>query len=370
MSTPFSNRPLSHRASSLTHKKNAAPRVRLQVEQLEDRVTPSATVVDLTTPGAAGMVNGAIVEQVDPQPTGCGVIHDFLRIESQGAKQTVEQGYNTDARPLQFDEKTSATFTHSIHLSDLPTTNINGVIYRVFLLGINQKHSSSLLSMDELRLYVSDSANVTGYDATTNTLGGLNPVYDMTSAGVTWVKLDSSLSHGNGSGDMLLFVPDQLFASTNPDPYVYLYSKFGVNYGTNGGFEQWAPATGLVPPPASLSGFVFQDNNNTGVFVPGTGIGSVHLILTGSNDLGQNVVLTTVTQPDGSFIFVGLRPGTYTITEIPPSGFTPGKDSVGTVNGVADGAIGSPTVLTNINLNFGQNGINYNFAELIMHGGS
>ena len=81
--------------------------------------------------------------------------------------------------------------------------------------------------------------------------------------GVNWVKLDASLNHGSGSGDMLFFVPDSVFACAGSNPYVYLYSKFGVNYATNGGFEEWAPAVGPFnppapppPPPASISGTV------------------------------------------------------------------------------------------------------------------
>ena len=90
--------------------KSSSNRVRPQVEALEDRWVPST--LDLTTAGATGTFNGPIFEQADPQPTGCGVIDDFLRIQSHGPGAAVEQGYNTDARPLQFDEKTSHTFTH------------------------------------------------------------------------------------------------------------------------------------------------------------------------------------------------------------------------------------------------------------------
>jgi hypothetical protein len=254
-----------------------ATRHPLALETLESRVMPA--VLDLTMAGTAGTLNGASFEQASPQPTGVGVINDFLRIQSHGAKNTVEQGYNSDARPVQFDEKTDP-HTHSILLSDLPTVNISGVTYRAFLLGVNQKNSDPLISLDELRLYVSDSPTVSGYDPATKQLGGLTAVYDM---GDNWVKLDASLSHGNGSGDMFLFVPDALFASPtgNPNPYVYLYSKFGVNDGANGGFEQWAPGQGAtLPPPATLSGVVFVDVNNTGVFGPGdTGIAGVTLTL-------------------------------------------------------------------------------------------
>jgi hypothetical protein len=238
------------------------PKAHLQVECLEERSVPA--VVDLTTPGATGAINSATFLQANPQPTGVGVINDFLRIQSHG--DSVEQGYNSDVRPTQFDEKTDRNFTRSIHLSELPTVSVNGVVYRVILLGVNQKQSQPLISLDELRLYVSDSSQVSGYDPTTKQLGGLTAVYDM---GDNWVELNSSLSHGNGSGDMFLFVPDSLLASPtgNPDPYIYLYSKMGVHFGANSGFEQWAPAP--LAARASLSGFVYFDANQDRHELPG-----------------------------------------------------------------------------------------------------
>src|SRR5207247_3466680 len=142
--------------------------------------------------------------------------------------------------------------------------------------------------------------------------------YDM---GDNWVKLNSSLSHGNGSGDMLMFVPDSLLASPtgNPDPYVYLYSKFGVHFGADGGFEQWAPGTGdtlppVVAPPAQarVSGFVYLDSNRDGIRQAGeSGMSGITITLAGFDAQGKPVSLTTVTAGDGSYTFTGLAAGTY-----------------------------------------------------------
>lgn len=86
-----------------------------------------ATTLDLTTAGSSGTINGALFQQVGPQPTGSGVIDPFVRISA--ANQTSVQGFNTDARPLQFDENSSPTFTHSLLLSDLATVNVGGTTY-------------------------------------------------------------------------------------------------------------------------------------------------------------------------------------------------------------------------------------------------
>ncbi len=342
-------------------QKTAAP-ANLLLEQLEDRTVPA--MLDLTTLGAAGTINGASFQQSDPQPTGVGVIHDFLRIQSNSTG--VEQGYNSDARPVQLDEK-SDPHTRAIHLSELPTVNIDGQTYRVILLGVNQSQggSNGLISLDELRIYEADTSKVSGYNATTKQLGGLNAIYDM---GDNWVKLNSGLSHGNGSGDMFLYVPDSAFTAntSNPDPYVYFYSKFGVNCAANGGFEQWAPGKVALANQGTLAGVVYLDANQNGVFDAGdSGIAGVTVTLTGTNSLGQFVTQTTTTDMNGIYSFSNLLAGSYTLTETPPAGFMPGTDNVGDVNGVPDGAFSQQYMITNILLQANQNGINYNFGEVV-----
>jgi hypothetical protein len=344
------------------------PDARLELESLDDRLLPA--VLNLTTAGSAGVINGAAFIQANPQPTGVGVINDFLRIQGKGA---VEQGYNSSAHPAQFDEKTSAPFYRSIHLSELPTVTANGVTYRAILLGVNQTQSSPFLSLDELRLYVSDSATVSGYDATTHQLGGLTASYDL---GDNWIKLNSGLSHGNGSGDMYVFVPDSVLASaTNPDPYVYLYSKFGVHFGANGGFEQWAPGVGgmlppsVVPLPAGLSGFVYADVNRDGVRQSAEpGLSGITITLTGFDANGKPVSQSTVTLGDGSYSFKNLAPGTYQLSvNLPP--FIPhGMNSVGTVNGQTDGTLVGNSAIGSITLTGGDLGTEYDFAVLSVSG--
>ena len=64
-------------------------RLRLGVEQLEDRTVP--TVIDLTTLGASGTVNGAIVFQASPA-SGTGLIDPFLRIQASADKPSSNEG--------------------------------------------------------------------------------------------------------------------------------------------------------------------------------------------------------------------------------------------------------------------------------------
>src|SRR5262245_16409582 len=94
------------------------PSTRLHVEELEVRPVPA--MLDLTTVGATASIDSVGFLQSNPQPTGVGVIHDFLRIQAN--KGSVEQGYNTNARPVQFDSKKEAPHNRAIRLSELPTT--------------------------------------------------------------------------------------------------------------------------------------------------------------------------------------------------------------------------------------------------------
>src|SRR5207302_7625167 len=112
-------------------------RTTLSADSLEARDVPSAATLDLTARGATGSVNGALFTQVDSRPTGTGAINSFVRMQALG-NGTVEQGYNTDARPLSYDENKSPQFTRSLSVASTPAVVIGGVRYREFLLDINQ----------------------------------------------------------------------------------------------------------------------------------------------------------------------------------------------------------------------------------------
>lgn len=120
-------------------------------------------------------------------------------------------------------------------------------------------------------------------------------------------------------------------------------------------------------PDAQISGKVFSDLNNNGVIDAGeSGIGSpsVTVTLSGTDDLGQTVSLTTTTDGSGNYTFKQLRPGNYTITETQPAGYLPGKASVGTGLATAGSASADGNVFSGLVLKPGEHGSNYNFGEL------
>ena len=348
------------------------PSAPIRLDTLDDRLAPSVSVVDLTTRGAQAAAGAAIVKQTDAQPTGTGYINSFVRIQGAASGGGIEQGYNTTARPLQFDENSSPSFTRGITAGAVPRVNINGTDYREFLLDINQKASSPLLSVDEVRLYFGDTPNLTGYDPVAKTLAGKAPAFDLDAspAGDVSVLLNSQLNHGSGSGDMFLYVPDSAFAGTTTSTYVYLYSKMGAQPGAsaNGGFEEWAVRnTGTITqPPAgvgTLSGYVYGQDLG-GNFI---GLAGVAIQLNGVDYLGNHVVLTATTDSTGAYTFTGLLPGTYSLLEVNlPDGYQTGQTQVGTIDGTTVGAVSATNAdqIVQITLGSGQNGINYDFFEV------
>jgi hypothetical protein len=117
---------------------------------------------------------------------------------------------------------------------------------------------------------------------------------------------------------------------------------------------------GGAAAPSSLSGLVFADFNDDGQVDFGEqGIPGVPITLTGTDDLGDTVSLSQTTDGDGTYVFLNLRPGSYTITETQqPAGYTPGINSVGTGGGTVSGA-----QFTGISLVAGEDAMNYNYGE-------
>ena len=139
-----------------------------------------------------------------------------------------------------------------------------------------------------------------------------------------------------------------------PENYKAFLGQGGATGGGGSNFTGSYSATGhvLAPQLSTLSGLVFDEGTNQG-------LANVMITLTGVNDRGQFVTITTMTSANGSYSFVGLRAGTYSITESPPSGYQDDHNSVGTAGGTS-----SSNQFTNITLNAGVNGLNYNFGDI------
>ena len=204
-------------------------------------------LIQINSVGASGTSGGAIFVQYTSQPAGSGNLQSFVRIQKAGT----EEGYNSDGRPVQFDEGNGATFNHSLQLSSVPLVNVAGIDYREFVLDSNE--SDALIILAALEIYMSSSPSLLGYSSG---FGVANPLVYQLGAGDT-VELDDSLGAGSGQGDLRVLIPNSVFAASvnNGLSYVYLYSRFTD---TGGGFEEWAISgnpggTQGVPEPGTLA---------------------------------------------------------------------------------------------------------------------
>jgi len=221
----------------------------------------SSAMLDLSAPGSSGSVGTADFYQYETDTSGTGVIDPFLQVKPANVNDWVIEGYNTDytVRSAQYDENTVKS--HPLLLSAVPGVDKGSITYREFLLDINENSggNNSLLSLDELRLFVSTSSDLTGFNPATNTFssGPSTLIYSFGES--DWIKLDYDSSSGSGKSDMIAHIPG--FESYDEGTtYIYLYCKFGVQGdGLNGlkedqGFEEWSVSTGdaFIPAPAAF----------------------------------------------------------------------------------------------------------------------
>jgi len=115
----------------------------------------------------------------------------------------------------------------------------------------------------------------------------------------------------------------------------------------------------LQTAKGDLEGSVFLDKDGDGNFDSNEGgISGVKITLTGTDLLGNTVTKTATTDRNGHYEFDGLIAGNYTLTETQPTGYTDGKDHVGTLGGT----LGND-VISNITLPPCGDGECYNFGE-------
>ena len=118
-------------------------------------------------------------------------------------------------------------------------------------------------------------------------------------------------------------------------------------------------------PPAAISGIVYVErNNNITVDANDTRLSGVTIYL---YDASGNYVGQTTTNANGEYSFTDLQPGTYSVVEIQPAGYLEYGSWAGTVNGATVGSVDVENIdkIDKIALSWGNQGINYNFAEVV-----
>jgi serine-aspartate repeat-containing protein C/D/E len=122
-----------------------------------------------------------------------------------------------------------------------------------------------------------------------------------------------------------------------------------------------------TPLPITISGNVYADPNANNHHDSGeSGIGGVTLSLFELVD-GSYVATgkTAVTDANGHYKFDGVLPSTYRIVETQPANYLSVGDAVGTVNGQPRGVIVTVDILSEINMDGGEDSINNDFFETL-----
>jgi hypothetical protein len=116
--------------------------------------------------------------------------------------------------------------------------------------------------------------------------------------------------------------------------------------------------------PASLSGHVYHDQNRDGQF-QSTESPIANVIVRLFDESQQQRGIQT-TNSLGFYEFTDLPAGVYTIQETQPANWLDGLDAPGTINGAVVGSAQNPgDQLVDIVLNYGEEGINYDFGEVL-----
>ena len=262
----------------------------------------SASDYDLTTDETTlnYTINGAIWERFQPDtPTGSGTFNSFLRIQATGS----EQGYNTDYRPLEFDELKSATFTHSFMLADVPIIYQDGEFYREFQLDINEKNSNPnwYISLDKFKVFQTENASLTGYPDEFP-----EPVYDLDGDGDTWIMLDYRANAGSGKRDYRVLIPNDNFNENIP--YVVIYAMHGAAGGqwvSDSGYEEWG-ARIVETFESTTSTILYKEADPSDIALPG---GGAHTVKIGDVVYDTATVSTSIGTPIGDVQFQYMMVG-------------------------------------------------------------
>ncbi len=177
---------------------------------------------------------------------------------------------------------------------------------------------------------------------------------DLTLQGLFWDEFDPNFAATASSTGVTLDLPNDQYDATHD----YTDRTAG------------AIADAAQIPLATISGWVYHDQDNNGIFDHDNehAIGGVTLELLDANGNGTGITTTTSTDPAtlGFYEFRNLTPGKYGVREVQPAGWLDGKDTAGDHGGFADPETsGRVDKITGAMLDYGDHGLNYNFGELL-----
>ena len=267
----------------------------------------------------------------------------------------------------------AAGYTHADSLGGALTSLIQGISthllvhdVKVDLAGRDNIRDFLALDVDVLRVYESEGVDtlVTDQSANAHLQPGTPGKYNLTfqaTTGFAYVKLPDPFAGQVQPGPVLrsdgktLPAENVWLSQTRNANLTWSYFINFFDADTTGIYTVGLAGSGF----ASLSGTVFADANNNGVMDAGeTGLGAVMVTLTGVDDQGAAVNTSGFTDAGGTWSFVQLRPGTYSVKVAAVSGYVDGKLAIGTAGGAASG-----DTISGIVLGAGVNATGYLFAK-------
>ena len=121
--------------------------------------TTAATDYDLTNGGSYTIINGVVFTDAANTGSGTGNYNTFLALQDNNDAGSSEAGFNTDDTPpidssnVEIDQSK----THTVLLSSLVVTTIDGVDYYEFRVDLNENNSdpNAQISLDTFQIYSS-----------------------------------------------------------------------------------------------------------------------------------------------------------------------------------------------------------------------
>jgi serine-aspartate repeat-containing protein C/D/E len=244
----------------------------------------------------------------------------------------------------------------SITQNPLPVT-ISGYVYEV---SDPEDLTSIVSALDGFTVslyYSSDGGDTYGADPIAATVTDSNGHYSFTTDGEgnnllpgTYKVVETQLDEYLDVGALAGTVEGAPRGKVYDENTLYNITLLGGEDSVNNDFYEITPA--------SISGHVYYDANNNGLF------DAKESLITKSTTIklfdADDNVLDTYTTTDGYYKFSGLMPGEYTVKETtPPAGYLDGTDSAGSAGGTAGN-----DVISDIPLSAGTAATDYDFGEI------
>lgn len=238
--------------------------------------------------------------------------------------------------------------------------SISGYVYQEYNLDLHRDPAEPPIAGVSLALWKKQGADFvfTGKTTTTNTQGfyefgtslnltpGVYQVRETQPSGYLSAGAIPGTVSGTTTGSTV---------SGNPDVLTEINIPLGNQHGIHYDFAEYLPI--------ELSGYVYFDANNNGIYEAGESpIPGTTVIL---QDASGTQVAQQLTDQNGFYKFSGLSAGKYCVVEVQPAGWLDGKDAAGKIAGVTVGQADNPgDKIRNVNLNWGDIGVHYDFGEL------